>query len=99
LNAGIFSDDNNPAVSYKSWSGLTLAYASEGHLLKAGASVRFTINGPQFTWLTTRCSLCGQAEVYVAEGECFEPRLGIHVTAYFQTAEAGRHPASLVQCA
>lgn len=61
-------DDKNPGVIYRGWSGLVVGAAYNGSArlsATAGATVRFTINGPQFTWITAKCAMCGQAAVLV----------------------------------
>lgn len=61
-------DDNDPYVSYNAWQGAQLPGAYGGsfrHTLKPNSTVVFGINGSQFTWITMRCSGCGEAEVSV----------------------------------
>ena len=61
-------DDTNPAVIYRSWSGLALAQAQLGSLRlaqTANATTSFTITGSEFNWITARCNLCGQAVILV----------------------------------
>ncbi|GAB4148954.1 MAG: hypothetical protein Fur0021_09470 [Candidatus Promineifilaceae bacterium] len=61
-------DDNDPQVNYNAWRASLLPGALGGsfrHTARANASVSFSVNGTQFTWVTLRCPACGQAEVYV----------------------------------
>ncbi len=61
-------DDNDPQVNYNAWRASLLPGALGGsfrHTTRPNASVSFSVNGTQFTWVTLRCPACGQAEVYV----------------------------------
>jgi len=61
-------EDDDLAVIYKSWLGLTTPWAFGGGLratLTAAATVTFDFTGTQFTWITLRGPAAGLAEVYV----------------------------------
>jgi hypothetical protein len=61
-------DDANPNIQYGDWLGQHNNNALEETYRiasVANATLTFDLNGASFTWVTTTCPSCGQADIYV----------------------------------
>ncbi|MCA9940229.1 MAG: alpha amylase C-terminal domain-containing protein, partial [Anaerolineales bacterium] len=97
-------DDKNPGVIYKGWSGLALGAAYNGSTRLSAtpnAAVQFTISGSQFTWITTKCAMCGQAAVLVdgapvAQVDNYSPNWQFQAAQVISGLSNGTHTIQIV---
>lgn len=64
-------DDSLPAFTFPGWASFAFQAALNGNLrlgYQPNTWVEFTVTGDQFSWLVTKCPICGQALVLIDGG-------------------------------